>query len=447
MRRPGTLGRLDRSEPGDMWRRFLALASGMLLAASCGAPGDRTGANSTAHPSGASSPAPGQQARFVPRTYSEGDSVVMPLTFPDGTTAELVYPPGLDLSSLRVQPYSSGYGPGFARDFLVYDEPLGEVIGSYEDAELLAEYEDGNGDTVGFWRLPPDGLYLAFQFGSWTVLVYDYGKEGAQMSDEDRALWATNFHGRDAEDGFLLLDAEPPLRLARAGEHGGPELGLWSRAGDFRALHLFAGDCTPYGDEMVNGLAVDRESDDFAAWCIPDAPMTVHVSQEPGDTFIDDVLSRLEVRNVNPPAAPPPSPGANASGLCDFPFVSPGYLPWLGPGESVPSPTQERFEGYAHLYWSAADRPEWEGSYVAMWRVDADGAGPGGTAPPLPNGATGYLYHSESGDDVADWGIVWWDPLEDGCTETALVLFLPSLSKAEGQREILHVAESLAPPP
>jgi hypothetical protein len=146
---------------------------------------------------------------------------------------------------------------------------------------------------------------------------------------------------------------------------------------------------------MVNGLTVDRD-DEFAAWCIPHAPMTVHVYQEPGDSFIDDVLGGLEVRNVNPPAAPPPSPGASASGVCDFPSIRPEYLPWIGPGEVVPSPTQERFEGYAHLYWSPADRPEWEGSYVAMWRVDGDGAGPGSTAPPLPNGATGYLWGKET---------------------------------------------------
>ena len=230
---------------------------------------------------------------------------MMLVTFPDGTTAELAYPPELDLSSLRVQPYSSGYGPGFARDFLVYDEPLGEVLGRYEGAELLAEYEDEHGGTVGFWRLPPDGLYLAFSFGSWTVLVYDYAEEGAQMSDQDRALWATNFHGRDAEDGFLLLDAESPLTLARAGEHAGPELGLWSRVSDFRAVHLYAGECTPYREsedgfddiEMVNGLAVSRD-DEFAYWCVPKASMTVHVSQEPGDTFIDDVLDGLEIRNV-----------------------------------------------------------------------------------------------------------------------------------------------------
>jgi hypothetical protein len=141
-----------------------------------------------------------------------------------------------------------------------------------------------------------------------------------------------------------------------------------------------------------------------------------------------------------------PSVEKQASGACDYPSVSPRYLPWLGPGESVPPPIQERFEGYAHLYWSPADQPAWEGSYVAMWRVDADPAGPGDPAPPLPNGAKGYLYESGSGADVADSGIVWSDPLEDGCNQTALTLFVPRLSKAEGRREILQVAESLAPP-
>lgn len=231
----------------------------------------------------------------------------MPVTFPDGTTAELAYPPELDLSGLRVQPYSSGYGPGFARDFLVYDQPFEEVIDGFEEAELLAEYGDGQGGVVGFWRLPSAGVYLVFEFGSWTVLVYDYDGGEARMSDEDRALWATNFHGHEAEDGFLLLEAEPPLVLARAGEHAGPELEFWSRSGDFSAVLLFPGECAPFREgeggfdhiEMINGLAVSRESDDFANWCIPDASMTIHVYQQPGDTLIDDVLRGLEVRNVD----------------------------------------------------------------------------------------------------------------------------------------------------
>jgi hypothetical protein len=49
---------------------------------------------------------------------------------------------------------------------------------------------------------------------------------------------------------------------------------------------------------MVNGLAVNRD-DEFADWCAPQASMTVHVYQESGDTFIDDVLGGLEIRNVD----------------------------------------------------------------------------------------------------------------------------------------------------
>ena len=288
--------------------QLLAFAIAMSLSTSCGALTGETDPASTTGQGDRHSPSSRQQLAFVPETYEESGRVIMPVTFPDGTTAELVYPPELDLAALRVQPYSSAYGPGFARDFIVYERSLQDVVGAYEEAELLAEYEDGHGGTVGFWRLPPDGLYLAFQFGSWTVLVYDYGKEGAQMSDEDRALWATNFHGRDADDGFLVLEAEPPITLAKAGEHAGPELEFWSRSGAFESILFFPGKCTPYreadggfdGIEMVNGLAVSRESNDFAAWCIPEASMTVHVNQEPGGgTFIDLVLEGLDVRNVS----------------------------------------------------------------------------------------------------------------------------------------------------
>jgi hypothetical protein len=293
-------------------RRLLAFATVASLTSSCGALTSEADRASTARQGERSSPSSGPQLSFVPETYQEGNLVVMPVTFPDGTTAELVYPPELNLAALRVQPYSSGYGPGFARDFLVYDRPLEDVVGAYEAAERLAEYEDGHGGMVGFWRLPPDGLYLAFQFGSWTVLVYDYAEEGAQMRDEDRALWATNFHGRDAEDGFLLLEAEPPLTLANAGEHAGPELEFWSRSGAFESILLFPGKCLPYREgeggfdhvDMVNGLAVSRESNDFAAWCIPRASMTVHVYQEPCDSFIDHVLDGFDVRNVRLASTP-----------------------------------------------------------------------------------------------------------------------------------------------
>jgi hypothetical protein len=44
-----------------------------------------------------------EETRFVPPTYAEGDRVVMPVFFPDGSTAELTYPASLDLASLGLQ--------------------------------------------------------------------------------------------------------------------------------------------------------------------------------------------------------------------------------------------------------------------------------------------------------------------------------------------------------
>jgi hypothetical protein len=82
-----------------------------------------------------------------------------------------------------------------------------------------------------------------------------------------------------------------------------------SGLGQATSTHIFSsspGECAPYREgegfddiELVGGLAVIRESEDFAAWCVSHASMTVHVSQEPGDTFIDDVIRGLEIRNVD----------------------------------------------------------------------------------------------------------------------------------------------------
>jgi hypothetical protein len=47
----------------------------------------------------------------------------------------------------------------------------------------------------------------------------------------------------------------------------------------------------------------------------------------------------------------------------------------------------------------------------------------------------GYLYESESDADIADWAIVWADAQEDGCNQTALDLYDPSLTKQEGKQE------------
>lgn len=157
---------------------------------------------------------------FVPRTYREGETVVMPVTFPDGSMAEVVYSRELDLASRGVRPYTwalleTSYG-SLGRDFRIDPGRLEDVW----RGDPIRDYEGADGVSVPFMRdVGGDGMdYLAFGFGSWTVSVYDYPVGGARMTEEERSIWARSLTGHETEDGFLLLQARPPLRLARAGE-------------------------------------------------------------------------------------------------------------------------------------------------------------------------------------------------------------------------------------
>jgi hypothetical protein len=204
---------------------------------------------------------------------------------------------------MGVRPYSSGGGRLPARDFSIFHGRLEQVLEALGPAQKLGWYRDGRGGTVGLWHLSPDAETneLAFVFGSWTVLVYDYtlGSAGPPMTDEERGLWARSLRGRETPDGFLVLKARAPLTLPSAGDHAGPEL-MFGNGG--RMVLLFPGRCKakPAGSEdveVVNGLHVSRSSG-FASWCVPEASMVVHVYEGEAETFIDEVLEGLQIRNV-----------------------------------------------------------------------------------------------------------------------------------------------------
>lgn len=88
---------LERVRRRDQSRRLLATVVGAVVLAGSGV-GLWTGLRGLGStPVLDSSPAPSTQESeghvpFVPPTYREGDRVVMPVTFPDGTTAEVTYP-------------------------------------------------------------------------------------------------------------------------------------------------------------------------------------------------------------------------------------------------------------------------------------------------------------------------------------------------------------------
>ncbi len=234
--------------------------------------------------------------RFVPVLTLEGGAVALDIVFVDGSRSMIEWPVTLDLVSEGVIPYGWAFIPGgSSRDFFVRPGTVDSVLERLGGADLQAEYRDGAGVMVGLWRPQEDEVdYLAFEFGNWTVLVYDYRNE-LQMSEEHRALWATNFHGEVTESGFLVLSADHPLQLVFAGDYPAP-LNMTLHGADGE-VQLTPGACEP---GVMDGI----DSDAFAVWCTVEANMTIQAYGT--RDFQQAVADGLIVRSVVIAEPPPP---------------------------------------------------------------------------------------------------------------------------------------------
>jgi hypothetical protein len=246
-------------------------------------------------------PAATGKARFIPPARQRGGVTVLPLVFPDGTTAELRYPPALDLARLGVWPTTSGAlgnDPGTGRDLLF---SYGDAAGLTAGTAPVACYRGASRGQVELWRSRDSGIpyWLLFRFGAWTVALWD-GNAERLLSHLERAAWARSLVGRETGSGWLLLRGRRPLKLGA--EHEGD---VRLRLGDLnpRAVLLWPILCQPSrrpGTTTIGGHAVDLEVGPrlwFASWCLPDAPMAVHVYDSDG-TFGRAVIEGLEVRAV-----------------------------------------------------------------------------------------------------------------------------------------------------
>lgn len=231
---------------------------------------------------------------FVPQVSVEGATALLVVEFPDGSSAELTRPADLDLLSEGVTPYAWALVPNqHARDFFIRRGQAKDVVGLFGTPQLLENYQDQAGGIVGFWR--PEGWsdvdFLAFQFDSWAVLVYDYRSAeygGDPMSEQDRQLWATNLHGHETEAGFLRLSSDEPLQVAAAGAYPSPmSLTLWSPE---RALDLVPEDCDPGFISPID------DGDDFSHWCDSSGSLSIRITGPPD--YAQRVHDHLRVDKV-----------------------------------------------------------------------------------------------------------------------------------------------------
>ena len=238
---------------------------------------------------------------FVPRSVHVGSRVNVPVTFPDGTRADVSYPQELGLASFGVRPYASGELRGCcARDF---DILRGSFSGLVRGSAPVAEFPGAEGAQVEVWRGRGDpAFYLVFRFGEWNVLVWD-GSGGATMTKAQRATWASHLDGTESSDGFLVLHPTAPLELMPSGPGaGGPQL-VFGDIGS-RALLLWPGNCQPpSGQDVVQfgEVAVDLLNQgagwSVATWCAPGRSMTAQAYGD--DAFIGSAIAGIQIQHMH----------------------------------------------------------------------------------------------------------------------------------------------------
>ncbi|MEA2533892.1 MAG: hypothetical protein QOJ93_1703 [Actinomycetota bacterium] len=243
--------------------------------------------------------------KFVPPTASAGGKTQMSVAFTDGTSADLLYDPSLDLASLGVNVADSGTLGKFTRGGRQFqiDHGGASFVGSHPTPPPQGLPGAAGGASVPVLPAPSptQGNYLDFKFGDWHVGVWE-GIGDELMSPSDDQAWAANLVGTPNASGFLVLTAKDPLKLTPFGTAGGPYMTI----GDIYStgVLLTPGACTvPSGNNVANNangvpVRISQNAPDHyeGDLCLKDQKMEalIYGSQ----TFVRGVTDSLELRNV-----------------------------------------------------------------------------------------------------------------------------------------------------
>ncbi len=227
-------------------------------------------------------------------SLNDSAPIVMPVTFPDGSSANVAYSEDLPLGRFVITAWTSGRLPGccarIVRIRRAEDGVTRQEFGV--SGQPVSTFEGADGGEVNLWRAPPGSATrynLVFLFGVWMAAVAsDNG--GEQMNDAQLATWARSLHGRVARAGFVVLYGEDPLDLAAVGDREGPQMtfdhGL-PRQPRFISLSPADTNGTPSKQEVSHG---------FLSWDAPGDRM--HFQAQGDEVFLQDLPKRLRVTNV-----------------------------------------------------------------------------------------------------------------------------------------------------
>jgi Tol biopolymer transport system component len=240
---------------------------------------------------------------FVPEPTIEGAAARVDVTWPDGSSATLVFPAELDLTSRGVQPdvsYTWADDPPADHPIVfVHGPPDAEF--AYVEGEPEATLPLPEGGVATLWEASESqftrhreiGWWLAYRTDSWTILASLHRESGAE-------ILAGSLTASESETGFPSVGVSDPLALADGfGESEGPVLAL----GDSNPVPdvvsgLLDGTVFLSPDGCTGGPEFDPEHlDYYGSNCLAEGNVFASVY---GDrAFIRDVLGGLQVGSLS----------------------------------------------------------------------------------------------------------------------------------------------------
>jgi hypothetical protein len=242
-------------------------------------------------------------SRFVPPTRDERGTEVLPITFPDGRRVELSYPrtiaagvPAIRISASVAWPLRPDPRRCCGRNLIISYRTIESVYG---DLEPITTYPGIDGKPVPYF----DGVgrstnfdILVFQFETWLVEIYDRRQPGefeGVMSEEERATWVRSLGGHADEYGYLVLDAQPPLRVDAFANAA-----VYLPIADGIQIELADGYCGhPESDTSMPRRYV-RGDVDGASWC--DAATELHISVQGEQGLVSILTEAFGLRALTP---------------------------------------------------------------------------------------------------------------------------------------------------
>jgi hypothetical protein len=233
---------------------------------------------------------------FIPQgAERDGDLIRLPVVFPDGSRAMLVYPIALDLATLGLQPDIS---------YVFEGRYQGPMIFFHDANASIARFVEGTApigrpptvDEIEIWGSSSDPAYrnasyprawLRYQLGSWTVLV---PLEDPSLAEEV----AASLDLRETAMGFPIVGASGEAELAKGfGEAGGPQLAFGDGTADpfsvrqDTTISLSPDGCTSATDK--------GPSNGYGSICLGDG--SVFASIDGDREFVSGVIEGLRVED------------------------------------------------------------------------------------------------------------------------------------------------------